>query len=541
MKSLPLFALIAVRLSAQTPAPIAAAVETITAVDVTRHVGVIADDSMKGRDSPSRGLELTAQYVADHFQRFGLKAIGDRRADEFKKLAPESGGGSQAAGKGGGSNDTWFQGYPQGYLRLFDHTRARVIFSAGGKETAASFATATYLAVRTLPMPKLLPGAQSVVLVAGRHTAESLDEVLAKVRDNVVLYVPPSGVDSAVQDAIIGRLYTVRTGVVVLDAQDSASFAGAWRGQTEYSKFVVVNESHGWWAHVWPDAIKDALTAAGIAVAQLRNDTIPVSRYLPELTVRLDARLGDILLAPNVMGMLEGSDPKLKHEYLLFTAHMDQLYPIRGQTDDSIRNGADDNASGTAGLLELAEAFSRPGARPRRSLIFLAVSANKHGLYGSRYFVNHSPVPVRQFVANINLDMIGGRRWKDTVVATGKRGSNLGAVLDRVTARHPELRMTPIDGGSVFDRESDQYCFALHGMPVLYFNSGTSMTQPYDAADIPAQVDAEAAARVLRLVFYMSREAANAEQRPRLTNEGRRQLASNTELCGYYALPKNLD
>src|SRR6185369_15630463 len=99
--------------------------------------------------------------------------------------------------------------------------------------------------------------------------------------------------------------------------------------------------------------------------------------------------------APNTVGILEGSDPKLKEEYVVFSAHMDHIGISSGETD-SINNGADDDGSGTTAVIELAEAFSRSGARPKRSVIFLTVSGEEKGLWGSAYFAKHPPVPLKQ-------------------------------------------------------------------------------------------------------------------------------------------------
>jgi acetylornithine deacetylase/succinyl-diaminopimelate desuccinylase-like protein len=129
--------------------------------------------------------------------------------------------------------------------------------------------------------------------------------------------------------------------------------------------------------------------------------------------------------APNVVGILEGSDPVLKDEFIVLSAHMDHVgvgAPVNG---DSIYNGADDDASGTTGVIELAEALSTPGARPKRSVLFLTVSGEEHGLWGSGWFSEHSPVPIAQIVADLNIDMIG-RNWKDTIVVIGKEHSDLG-------------------------------------------------------------------------------------------------------------------
>ena len=192
-------------------------------------------------------------------------------------------------------------------------------------------------------------------------------------------------------------------------------------------------------------AVASVLRAAGVDLEATRADTTPVFRELPALRARLELKDSVLasLTAPNTVGILEGSDPALKREYLVFSAHMDHIGVTPGQPD-SVNNGADDDASGTTGVIELAEAFSRPGGRPRRSIIFLTVSGEEKGLWGSRYFSEHPPVPVDRIVADINIDMIG-RNWPDTIVAIGKEHSDLGATLERVNRAHPELGMTAID------------------------------------------------------------------------------------------------
>ena len=201
----------------------------------------------------------------------------------------------------------------------------------------------------------------------------------------------------------------------------------------------------------------------------------PVFRELPALRARLELKDSVLssLTAPNTVGILEGSDPALKREYLVFSAHMDHIGVTPG-LPDSVNNGADDDASGTTGVIELAEAFSRPGARPRRSIIFLTVSGEEKGLWGSRYFSEHPPVPVDRIVADLNIDMIG-RNWPDTIVAIGKEHSDLGATLERVNRAHPELGMTAIDDQWPEERfyfRSDHYNFARKGVPILFFFNG---------------------------------------------------------------------
>jgi Peptidase family M28 len=250
------------------------------------------------------------------------------------------------------------------------------------------------------------------------------------------------------------------------------------------------------------------LTPAGDSGGFIQRYPIPGSRSDGRSSPR--ART-----APNVVGVLEGSDPALKREYLVLSAHMDHVgvgAPVNG---DSIYNGADDDASGTTGVLELAEALSRPGARPKRSVIFLTVSGEEHGLWGSSWFGAHAPVPISQIVADLNIDMIG-RNWKDTIVVIGKEHSDLGTTLDRVNRAHPELGMRAIDDiwpEENFYFRSDHYNFARKGVPVLFFFNGTH--PDYHAPnDEPDRIDAEKESRIVRLIYLIAQEIGNAPQRP---------------------------
>jgi Zn-dependent M28 family amino/carboxypeptidase len=218
-----------------------------------------------------------------------------------------------------------------------------------------------------------------------------------------------------------------------------------------------------------------------------------------------------------VAGILEGSDARLKDEYVVFSAHMDHLDverpAVRG---DSINNGADDNASGTTAVLELAEAFARLDPRPRRSMIFVTVSGEERGLWGSSAFTADPPVPMGQMVANVNLDMVG-RNWKDSIVVIGRQHSDLGATLARVNAAHRELGMTAIDDLWPEERfffRSDHYNFARLGVPALFFFNGVHEDY-HKVSDEPAKIDAEKASRIVKLAFYLGLEVANAAQRPK--------------------------
>ena len=172
------------------------------------------------------------------------------------------------------------------------------------------------------------------------------------------------------------------------------------------------------------DAMKGALAAGGEDLDALTQESFRV----------LDAGTATITFAtqtsefrlPNVVGLLRGSDPDLRDEYVVFSAHMDHVGTGAPDSEgDSIFNGADDDASGTATVVEVAEAFSALTVAPRRSILFVAVSGEEKGLLGSDYFANHPPVGNDEIIANINLDMVS-RNAPDTVSAIGQDYSSLG-------------------------------------------------------------------------------------------------------------------
>jgi Zn-dependent M28 family amino/carboxypeptidase len=251
-------------------------------------------------------------------------------------------------------------------------------------------------------------------------------------------------------------------------------------------------------------------------------DGTPRARQINALSFEISAEAETVASsAPNVVGILEGSDPQLKDEYIVLSAHMDHVgigNPIDG---DSIMNGADDNASGTAAVIEAAEAFALMNPRPKRSIIFLAVSGEEKGLWGSQWYSENPSVPISQIVADVNTDMIG-RNWTDTIVAIGKEYSDLGETLDRVNSQHPELNMTAIDDiwpEERFYYRSDHYNFAEKGVPVLFFFNGTHEDY-HGVNDEIEKVDAEKATRIVKLMFYLSLEIANNPERPRWKQTG---------------------
>jgi Zn-dependent M28 family amino/carboxypeptidase len=177
----------------------------------------------------------------------------------------------------------------------------------------------------------------------------------------------------------------------------------------------------------------------------------------------------------NVVAVLEGSDPKLKEEAVVYTAHYD-AYGIEG--DGTIYPGAADNALGTATIIAIAEAFAKaypnPASRPRRSIIFLAVTGEEYGLLGAEYWVRNPTWPLSKIAANINFDGIGTEVYAPVkrVVAFGAEHSDLGAVFEEVAAATDTIvTADPLPEENAFVR-SDHYSFVKQGVPALMLMGG---------------------------------------------------------------------
>ncbi|MEP7382570.1 MAG: M20/M25/M40 family metallo-hydrolase, partial [Gemmatimonadota bacterium] len=480
--------LLAPSLAAAQSAAVRAGAESISESNVRSRIGIIADDSMGGRDTPSRGLDLTASYIAGEFARFGL--VGALDSSRF------------------------VQRYGVGRTRL-DGERSRATFSAEGQQVVA---TARRDLVYVFGPRTGRRISAPVILVGGPLQLDSAKVLPIEGKILVVVGDAKAPNATPVNQFLSNAFERNPVAVIMVMNNDTVTFARQIANQfRERSAVEGEDATDAVVTMVHERALGSIMRAAGVDLAQFRRSPAYTVRTLPTLTVSvtLADEGGGGHTAPNVVGVLEGSDPVLKNEYIIFSAHMDHVGTNPRAKGDSIWNGADDDASGTAGVVELAEAFSQPGARPKRSLIFLTVSGEEKGLWGSEYFVSHSPIPMSQVVADINIDMIG-RNWRDTIVAIGREHSDLGATLDRVGAEHPELNMHAIDDlwpDENFYFRSDHYNFARRGVPILFFFNGTHRDY-HQASDSPDKIDAEKEARILRLIYYLGHELGNAPQRP---------------------------
>jgi hypothetical protein len=485
--------------SASVGQDVVAAAASITREDYLRKISVMAHDSMGGRDTPSPGLDATAEWIASEFELLGLKPGGDDgsyiqryaievvRPDLISSSAEVSGGG---------------------HLRF-----GRDLISPLGAEEGDFEGEVVVLSGSGGISPDL------VADIAGKH---------------VIVVSMPRGLDRD------GRRFATdlrRSGalsvIVATDRPDRDWELGVRNLSRRSSVRIGFNGARGGGIslEVRDRAIEPILAAHGVDLRAARGRRDAAVMEVRGLTLLLSPRLEilDRQLAPNVVGILEGSDPELKEEYVAFSAHIDHIGTGAPNAEgDTISNGADDDASGTTAILEVAEAYASLETKPRRSMIFLLVSGEEKGLWGSEYFVENPPVPIGQVVADLNADMIG-RNWTDTIVAIGKEHSDLGETLNAVSMAHPELGMTAIDDLWPEERfyfRSDHYNFAKMGVPILFFFNGTH-SDYHGRDDEVDRIDTDKAARISKLIFYLGYEVANRVERPRWNPESFRQIVSD--------------
>lgn len=481
-----------------------AAADRITAALVLHRIGVLAHDSMAGRDTPSPQLDRAAVWIADEFRRYGLTPGGD--AGSFIQRYPLHRAGLDPA---------------RSYLSIGVHDRVELGRDAawviGGRGVEAG---------------------GRVVVLAGPQEASRLEAI--GVRGATVLVLArttPLGTLPPQAQILLTELLRHQAGVVVFAAdfadsvwtryetqQRRVTLSAPWQ-DTELAPVLVARDS----------ALTPILARHGVDLAAIRGAGASHLSIVPDLsiTATIATEVLDTADAPNVVGILRGADPVLRDEYVVYTAHMDHIgvaggeSGCRAQGDDTICNGADDNASGTAVVMTIAEALAAEASRLRRSVAFVLVSGEEHGLRGSDWFARRPPDPIGRIdriVAALNADNVARNR-PDALYAIGRRNSDLGVALQRVTEAHGELGFTslldlPAGQEAVYYR-SDHFSFARRGVPAIFLSTGIHADY-HQPSDEVGGVDADKAARIGRLMLHLGRDIADSDARPQWEPGNRR-------------------
>jgi hypothetical protein len=502
---------------------------TIRAAAIAAHIRFLADDTLEGRGTGTRGMVLAANYAAAQFELLGLKPAGEagsyRQRVPFRRVRLEPEGSRLSLLRGGREqhfrfgdeflmrgHPLWeasevtaplvFAGYgvtaPERNYDDYAGLEARgkiVVLLNGAPESFPSAVRAHYSASSTKLANAVAHGAVGILTIWTPGDEQRFPWVqLRRFSSRPGLYWHDH--EGRMNDA-----YPSLRGLAVLHPTAAAQlFAGAPSSLEQ----------------VWADARE----------GKLRGFDLPGQAHM-----RMRSRHESIECA-NVVAALRGSDPRLREESVVFSAHLDHEgigTPLDG---DTIYNGALDNASGSAVLFEIARAFAALHRPPRRSVLFLATTAEEEGLLGADYFVQHPTVPIEQVVANINLDAVPALVATRDFVALGAEHSSLGAVAE-AAARELGLALSPDWAPEqTFFVRSDQYPFVRQGVPALFLIPGVQgaadgvnpreRLQQYLATlyhtpkdDLHQPLDFEAAATVARLNFLIGYRIAQADARPR--------------------------
>ncbi|HET9474971.1 MAG TPA: M28 family metallopeptidase [Steroidobacteraceae bacterium] len=518
-----LSALVSIAVQAETAAP------TFTPERFRGHVEFLADDLLEGRETGTRGYDIAARYVASQFESVGLKP--------------------------GGENGSWYQQVTlQRTARGADRGGLTISGPAGEQRFAHADNVMVWLNSREAAFDVSAP----LVFVGfgvedKRLGVDDYRGLNVKGRIVVLLRGFPKGLPSeegahlSAEKAKVAERHGA-IGLLTLSTLQSQKVI-PWNRMLEYAdepEFAWVGadgkaheEAPGIRARAaLNDPAAEALFAGSArTLADIRLEA-DKTRGMPRgFALKTRVRLQSTsswtrVTSPNVIGILPGADASLAREYIVLSAHLDHL-GIKGvgnsagsSAGDRIYNGALDNAAGIAALLEAARAAATAPDKPRRSIMFLATTAEEKGLLGADYYARHPTVPLAQIVGNVDLDMPMLLYPFTDLIAFGANHSTIGRqVADAVAPMNIKLSPDPMPEQGVFTR-SDHYQFVRQGVPALmlatgmengggeawgkflegaYHNPGDDLSQP---------INWQAGARFAEVNYRITRAMADAEARP---------------------------
>ncbi len=496
---------------------------------IRAQMAFLSSDLLEGRYTGSRGYLIAAQYIAGQFTQLGLKPAGDAgtyfQNVRFRQIELEREKSSFTLNLDGKQQVLEFgKDYiaPGNAVSEDSSVEAPLVFVGYGV-TAPEFNYDDYAGVDAKgKIVALLYGAPASFPNAPRahHSSSAVKAANAAAHGAV-------GMISIWAGAIAERIpfshyvtYFRGSGLRWLDSQGQPNDV-----QPQLRGTVVTN------ADIAARMFEGAERSFTQALADAKADKSKAFPLKTTASIRIVSHHSE-LTSPNVAAVLPGSDPKLKNEYVVFSAHADHMGIGKPVKRDSIYNGAIDNASGTAAVLEVARALSSMPMRPRRSILFLAVTGEEEGLLGSDAFAHNPTVPISQIVADVNMDEIGIFYDYRDIVALGADHSSIGKIVNDVANRMGlEVSPDPAPEESYFVR-SDQYAFIKQGVPSIAIDIGYKTVDPkldgkkicddweknyYHSPQDDMQqpyLDFNAAAKSVRLNLAIGYEIAQQTERP---------------------------
>ncbi|MCI0708512.1 MAG: M28 family peptidase [Ignavibacteriae bacterium] len=475
--------------------------DSITGDDLKAHLAFLASDELEGRETTYRGQKIAAKYIASVFQKLGLKAVGD--------------------------NGTYFQHFDLEVTKISD--KSSISTAAKSYQFKKDFLSTT--ARDTI--------VKAEVVFVGYMDGKQSEAVLKSAEGKIALGLAPPPDPAEANQPRRGRMpYTpvanaLATMVIAEEgspvgtiAQMVARFGGFL---DKGSMRLAGNASAGRPARplgslavaITPEAAIELLKSTGQTIEKLKDQAKNGLKAAVETdaTVTIDLKIDrEIKQSENVAGLLEGSDPKLKDEYVIFTAHYDH---VGIGSDGQVYNGADDDGSGTSTILELAEAFAVNPVKPKRSLVFMTVAGEEKGLLGSSYYVSNPIFPLEKTVTNLNIDMIGRvdekhEKMKQTdytyVIGSDKISTELDSLLVEANKESENLALdyefNDDNDPNQFYRRSDHYNFARNGIPIVFFFTGVHEDYHRPGDDVE-KILFDRTAKIGRLVYTLGWKTAN--------------------------------
>jgi Peptidase family M28 len=495
------------------------------------HVQVLADDALEGRNAGTAGYDKAVEYVEGQFKAIGLKPAGSSGFRQPIKFENRSFGTvpPQLALVGDGKEESLVVGQDASLNargELDGSIEAGLVFIGYGlsiPEAGWDDLDGVNLRGKIAVFVNAFPPVKVSDNV--RSHANTADERWAAAKRAGAIGIASMPVPAAAPPAPAAAAAPAGTGqgrgggtpapVVVLADRDVQNLSG--------QKVVLNITQRG------AEKLLAGSAHTPAEIGQLARDGKPLPRFELPGRLKIQAALTrETFESSNVAGLLEGSDPVLKSEVVVMTSHLDHVGIGRVVNGDGIYNGAMDDASGIASMIEIARMLKASGATTKRSIMFVAVAAEEKGLLGSRYFAAHPTVAFDRIVANINLDMFLPLYPLKVIEVQGLTESSLGESVraaaktlgvDVQTDREPEQNR--------FIR-SDQYSFIRQGVPALAFKFGYEFGSPEEKTrldwvrdryhqpsdDLTQPVDLEAAAKFNRVIMTLLQRVADDATRP---------------------------
>ena len=443
---------------------------------IKSHLRFLSDDLLEGRDTGARGHEIASLYIAAEFEKYGLTPAGDngtymQRVNFVQAYMDQS---SIKLSITGSQGDLTLS-YPKHFLTYPDPLKETTLMTGklvfvGYGIVAPELQHNDYqdmdvkgkIVVTLSGKPKSFPSEE------GAHFGSSREKLRHASDNGAVGFISISTPRAEKVRPYQNLLNFLHTPVVRWKDKDGHP-SGVYP-QIKSSAYLSKEAAE----LVFTDAEQNLEQIYGM----LESDESPKGFDL-SMEIQLESKsTHKSISSPNVAAILEGSDPILKHEYVVYSAHSDHIGFAKTVKKDKINNGAMDNATGTSVLMETARLFSQLDERPKRSIVFLAVTGEEKGLLGSDYYAQNPTVPLGSMVANVNLDMpILTYEFAD-IIAFGADHSDMKTSVAKAAEKIGlELSPDPMPDQALFTR-SDHYSFVKQGIPSVFLVPGFKSVNP---------------------------------------------------------------